>query len=306
MERHRSPLVRGPQVRTPDPVLPTGAPDRTSSAGTVARVLTSSDPSTADDGDSDPASDAEPGDADTAAADDRAGEIAEARNRRRVPLVVVVAGAVLVLGAGVGALLVMLGVFDSEPERPEASEELVAAFERCRLSVYAVDGEFTRTLPDGRQLSSGALIVQRPPDELRRQLGGMSGRVNGRRVNCSTGPDGRFSCAPGAEVPEWDEQVAREVANLRSYFDAEHPIYEAVALGDGCFELTLVAIVDDPTYGERGILCFDAASGAMRSLEVHHANGAVDRLEASAIRGVRPEDFSFEGDAAFEATPDGG
>jgi len=134
--------------------------------------------------------------------------------------------------------------------------------------------------------------------------------MNGRRVNCSTALDGQFSCAPGAEVEPWEDMVAREVDNLRSYFDPSRPVYTASRRADGCFELELVGAVADPPYGVRAAMCFDPASGAMRSIEIEHENGAVDRLEASAIRGVTAEDFALEGDSAFvgrEATaePDG-
>jgi hypothetical protein len=265
-------------------------------------VLEQAVPETAGGGGSDPGgSDASGSDATAADPGERA---SSAGRRVPVPLVAAIAG--VIVGGGVVVLLVILGVIGGDRENPNASDDLVSAFERSRFGVYAVDGEFRRTLPDGRELVSGALVVQRPPDELRRQLGGMSGRVNGRRVNCSTAPDGRFTCAPGAEVADWNEQVAREVANLRSYFDPEHPVYEASDLGDGCFELTLVASLPDPPYGERAVMCYDAASGAMRSIEVRHPGRVVDRLDATVIRGIRPEDFSFEGNAAFEGRTEGG
>ena len=44
----------------------------------------------------------------------------------------------------------------------------------------------------------------------------------------------------------------------------------------------------------------------MRSIELEHPNGAVDLLEASAVRGVTPEDFNLEGDQDFAAHQGGG
>jgi hypothetical protein len=225
----------------------------------------------------------------------------------RVPLWVIGLVGGLFVGAGVVAVLAMTGFFSSDGPEANAQDELVAAYERSRMATYALDGEFTRTLADGRRLESGAMVVQRPPDELRRQLGGTSGRINGRRVNCSTDLNGQFSCAPGAEVGPWEEMVAKEVENLRTYFDPAQPVYAASRRSDGCFELQLVAAIADPPYGVRAVMCFDPASGAMRSIEIEHENGAIDRLEAAAIRGVTAQDFALEGNDAFvgqEAPPD--
>jgi hypothetical protein len=268
-------------------------------AGRYGRVV----PSVDLDADADAASGTTP--PDRADGDAAAGDAPEP-GAARVPVWVVVAIAGSIVVAGVVALLVMLGVFASDGSKANAQDELVAAYQRSRMATYALDGEFSRTLSDGRRLESGALVVQRPPDELRRQLGGTSGRMNGRRVNCSTDLDGTFTCAPGAEVESWDEMVANEVENLRTYFDPAQPVYSASRRSDGCFELRLVAAIPDPPYGVRAVMCFDPASGAMRSIEIEHENGAIDRLEASAIRGVTAQDFALEGNDAFvgqEAPP---
>lgn len=221
---------------------------------------------------------------------------------KTVPLGVIASVAGLIVGAGIVGVLALSGYFDVEDREPNAQEQLITAYERYRGAVYAFDGDFTRTMPDGRVLESGALVVQRPPDELRRQMGGTSGRLNGRRVNCTVGPDDRFQCAPGAEVDPWDVMVARELDNLRSYFDPVSPAYAADRLGGDCFELRLIAAVADPPYGRRAVLCFDGPTGALRSVEIEHEGGAVDRLEAAAIRTtVTNEDFGLEGQEEFDA-----
>jgi hypothetical protein len=220
--------------------------------------------------------------------------------RRRVPVPVVAASVVLIVAAGVLGALAIAGVFSSDDEPVDAQQALLAAYERSRGAVFAATGTFTRTLPDGRTLESGSLVVQRPPDEIRRQLGGTSGRLNGRIVNCSTGPDGRSQCAEGADAGSWDAMVAKELENLRSYFDAERPAYTVQEQPGGCFELTTTGLVADLPYGKRAVMCFDPGTGAMRSIEIEHAGGAVDRLEAASIRAtVSPEDFSLADDPAF-------
>jgi hypothetical protein len=219
-------------------------------------------------------------------------------------LVGVVAG--VLVGAGIIGVLALSGYFATEDREANAQDELIAAYERNRGAVYAFDGEFTRTMPDGRQLVSGAFVVQRPPDELRRQLGGTSGRLNGRRVNCTIDPNDRFQCATAAEVGPWDEMVAEELDNLRSYFDPQAPAYTAERIGDGCFELRLVRAVADPPYGMRAVMCFDGPTGAMRSIEIEHESGVVDRLEADAVRStVTNEDFTLEGQEEYDARDPG-
>jgi hypothetical protein len=221
-----------------------------------------------------------------------------------LPLVGVIAG--LMVAAGVVAVLAMTGFFRSEPVRASAEESLVTSYGRSRQVSYTLEGKFTRTKPDGAQLESGALVVQRPPDALRRQLGAISGRMNGRKINCSTDQAGGFVCAPGREVANWDEMVEKEIANLRSYFEGSRPVYRATRLDNGCFELTLLVDMADPPYGVRAVMCFDPVSNAMRSIEIEHEGGVIDRLEASAIRPVADEDFALEENDAFAAHTGGG
>jgi hypothetical protein len=247
--------------------------------------------------DAEPADEAEPADV--------AEGTGEANEPTRVPLPLVGVIAGLIVAAGVIAVLALTGFFASEPEKGPAEDELVAAYQRSRNATYALDGEASRTKPDGSQLVSGALIVQRPPDEIHRQYGSTSGRMNGRRLNCST-VDGQYSCAEGAEVGPWDQMVTHELANLRSYFDSDHPVYKVERQSDGCFELTLVATIADPPYGVRSVMCFDAPTGAMRSIEIEHEGGVIERLEASAIRAIKPDDFKLEGDKAFDPRTGGG
>lgn len=229
------------------------------------------------------------------------------KEAKRVPVGLIAAMAGAIVGAGVVAVLVMGGVFDRDDPQPNAQDELVAAYERSRNAVYALEGEFSRTLPDGRRLESGALVVQQPPNQLRRQLGGTSGRMNGRELNCSTAPNGRMQCATGAEVGPWDEMVSNEVANLHSYFDPDRPAYTVEAVSDQCFELTLTAVVADPPYGRRAVMCFDPTTGGMRSIEVEHEGGAIDRLEAVVMRGnVTDADFALDDEETFASREEAG
>lgn len=252
------------------------------------------EPVVASDDPSDPAHDGSPGVA------------TEAKPHRTVPVwVVAVLGAVIV-GAGVVAVLAMTGAFSRGGDPVAAEDDLVAAYQHSREVAYTLEGEFSRTKPDGARLESALLVVQQPPNSLRRQLGGISGRVNGHQVNCNTDPSGRFQCAEGAPVGPWEAMVDDELANLRSYFDPARPVYQATEQSDGCFELKLLVSMPDPPYGVRTVMCFDPTWGALRSLELEHDGGVVDRIEASSIRAVAPQDFSLDADGHFAAQTDPG
>lgn len=213
------------------------------------------------------------------------------------------------MGVAVTAVLVITGAL-SHPKRGSddhsaAAAALVAAYRRSREGAYAVDAEFTRTMTDGRQLVSGMLIAQRPPDQIRRQFGGLVGAVGGRDVNCSTAPGGQFSCAPGAPATPYEADVERDVANLSSYFDPESPpLYEATRTAAGCFEITLVRSAIDPTYGRFARMCFDDATGAMTEFELRRQDGSVDVVHAITVRQVTDLDFDLSRNEAYDQRND--
>lgn len=211
------------------------------------------------------------------------------------------AAAGVVVGVGLAVALVVGGHLTTPGPQRDLTTELTDAFRRSRESTFRMEADFTRTMADGRSLSSAALVVQRPPDHLRRQLGGVGGAVAGRAVNCSTGPDGLFSCAPGAAVPPYQDTVEAEVANLRSYFDPSAPLYRVDDRGPGCFGLVQVGAYPDPPYGVDTTMCFDEGTGAMTILELRREGGSVDRLEATSVQAVVSDaDFDLSATGAFD------
>jgi len=219
---------------------------------------------------------------------------------RRTLLLAGLAGGVV--GIGLAAVLVVAGVLERSPGSVDASPAFLGAYERSRRATFAMDAAFSRTMPDGRRLESAAFVAQRPPDSIRRQLGGVRGVVGGRRLNCSTAAGGDH-CGPGGPAPPFEEAIVRELAILRSYFAGEAPLYAVRAAGDGCFELDQRRAVIEPPYGERAVMCFDPSTGAMRALEVRHPGGVTDRLEAVTIRTeVSDADFTTTRDGAYDPT----
>ena len=220
----------------------------------------------------------------------------------RARVLATVAGIVVGVVAAVG--LATGGVLTSDEEPVDAVEPFLEAYRASREATYAMEGEFTRTLADGRTLSSAAFVAQRPPDFVRRQLGALDGAFRGRTINCSTGPDGRFACAAGTAAPDYQAEVDRDVEILAGYFRGAVPLYEVTDAGDGCFDLRQVGSYPDPPYGVETRMCFDRASGAMRLLELRREAGSVDRVEAATIRTtVADADFGTTEDDDY--APDG-
>lgn len=222
---------------------------------------------------------------------------------------IVVFAIAFAIGLTVVAAVALPGVLTSSSEngegQAEATEAFIDAYRRSLEASYTVEGEFTRTMGDGRKLTSGLLIAQRPPDYVRRQLGGLSGAIDGRSLNCSTTPGGDFSCAPGAEAPPYDQDVQRRVEILTSYFDpASPPLYQVSATSSDCFRLDLMRQIPDPTYGDFTIMCFDAGTGAVSRFELHRGDGSVDLIEAVAIRQVTDLDFVITRNPTFDQRND--
>ncbi len=219
----------------------------------------------------------------------------------------VLGGVLLLL---VGALLVALlvdrsGKVSDGNAHADVSGPFIAAYRRSLEATYAVEGEFTRTMADGRTLRSGVLIAQRPPDWIRRQLGGASGAIGGRTLNCSTTPSGEFVCGQGTEASPYADDVEYRVEIIASYFDpVSPPVYRVESTSQGCYHLELVRQVPDPSYGERSVMCFDELTGAMSRFELQRADGSTDLVEAVTIRQPTDLDFTVNRNSAFDQRND--
>lgn len=226
----------------------------------------------------------------------------------RTPILASLAG--IAVGSMIAVGLVAGGALRVPVQRDltDASAELLTAWERSRTGTYVVDSEFRRTLADGRTLFSSSQLVQRPPDRILRQFGGIDGQIGGHPVICSTDQHDVFTCRTGTTaVPPADEALRKELDTFRSYFTTtDPPLYRAIrAPEDGCFELFQQIVYPDPTYGRYAKFCFDGPTGAMRLLERHLEGGVVERLEAFAIRTeVTGNDFNLDQDDDFDLRMD--
>lgn len=219
--------------------------------------------------------------------------------RRVVILVVGLVGSVVASG-GVAWWLDRENVGRSSGA--EAAERFVQSAERGLDATYRLEGDFTRTLIDGRELTSGLLVVQRAPDRLQRSLGSTAGVVGGRSVNCGVPvAGGRYTCAPGAEVEPWPDRRSEQVRALQEYVLGDDPVYVVTETGNDCFALVRRRPDVDATYGSRAELCFDRPTGALRRLEVEREGGAVDVLAGSSVTGqVDNADFDLSADDTYD------
>ncbi len=181
-------------------------------------------------------------------------------------------------------------------------DSFVAAFTRSLNATYKLEGEFVRTTEDGRSLSSGLLVVQRPPDRVQRSLGSTAGTINDRSVNCGvpTG-GGAYTCAEGGVVAGFDQRRARQLTAIDDYVRGDDPVYSVTDDGDGCFGLVRRRADVDATYGTESQLCFDASTGALQRLQVRHDGGTTDVLLGIVLTGeVSDADFDLDADATYD------
>jgi hypothetical protein len=190
------------------------------------------------------------------------------------------------VGAGVAAFLI--GSPPRSLRGDAAAQHFLAEWRRSREATFIMDGAFTRTLPDGRQLQSTTAILQRPPnDRLIIGFGDVSGRLAGKIVRCATAPTGPSPCITGADASPYEQEVDDELDTLASYVRGDHPLYAAIDFGDTrgqrCFRLDLALALPSPPYGDHALFCFDDASGAP-ALTVIERPEATDRTEATSIK----------------------
>jgi hypothetical protein len=228
----------------------------------------------------------------------------------RLPLWGTVAG--ILVGTLIAGGLVAGGVLNTPSKRDlsDAQTDLLAAWGRSRAGTFIVESEFRRTV-DGRTLYSPAELVQRPPDRLVRQFGGVSGVVHGHLLLCGTDQVDTFTCKEGTEQADpYDGVVRREVDDLRGLFTPPEPgakpLYRAIhGVDEGCFELIRQLPIDDAPYGSYGKLCFDAQTGALTELERHLDRGVVERQHATSINtNVIENDFDTSSDEGYGMSMD--
>lgn len=198
---------------------------------------------------------------------------------------------ILVLGVAAATGLGEGGDGTGSQAEPQAeplghAEDLVDAWERSRTATYHATGTFRRTGPGGAELSVDVELAQRPPDRLHRQFGEVTGRRGDRPLQCPA-PIGEepLACRLGPPDGGFQEAVAEEVAAFRRLVTGPEPLYEVAPGREGCWRMARTRPDPRGGFGLEAAICFDAATGAIRSVTVDH--GEVD--ERTAYDRIDPE-----------------
>ena len=168
-----------------------------------------------------------------------------------------------------------------------AARALLDTWRQSRSATFVVDSDFSRTLPDGRQLKDSTRIVQRPPnDRLTFGFGSIAGRLGGRVYRCAGQPDNAPTCLTSTAAPDYAAEVDGEVAVLAGYVQGPRPLYRVVDFADSpgaCFRLELALELPAPPYGRQALFCFDRATFAPTLTVIVRAE-ATDRTQARTVR----------------------
>ncbi len=202
----------------------------------------------------------------------------------------------LLVGCYAAALIaVTIGTHDATlrpGERPDggaAAADFITAWERSRTATFVRTGTFERrSTVTGSVISSEDVLVQRPPQRLHRQLGGVEGRDDRRPLVCPSTPSGGApgGCTLGAATgASYEEDVATEVAGLHTLLDGDSPVY-AVAAGvdPECFDLLQRRAEPRAPFGREAQFCFDEATGAPANSRVSYVGGIVEIVVVTGIR----------------------
>ncbi len=199
----------------------------------------------------------------------------------------------LILGwtavAAYAAALVIVTVTTSDGDlRPgdrgsdvEAVDAFVTAWERSLLATFVRTGTFERrSEATGAVISSEDLLVQRPPVRLHRQMGGLDGRDDTRPVVClgltDTSGAGTTCRLGDPTLASFEEDVASEVAALRTQVSGATAVYAVARAGDGCFRLAQQRAEPRASFGRQARFCFDRETGAPAGSRVEYAGGIVE------------------------------
>jgi hypothetical protein len=170
----------------------------------------------------------------------------------------------------------------------DASAAFVEAWERSRLATFLRSGTFERrSEATGAAISSEDVLAQRPPRRLHRQLGGVDGRDDRREIVCpATTSGGTGACTFGEPVGDtYEDDVAEEVAALRTVVQGPSPVYAVERAGDDCFERAQLRVEPRAPFGVEAGFCFDAPTGAPTDSRVSYSGGIVEVVVVTELVG---------------------
>jgi len=199
----------------------------------------------------------------------------------------------VVVGLYAAAIVVAL-ITTTDGERTGddgAVASFVEAWERSREATFIRTGTFERRSDvTNAAITSEDVLAQRPPQRIHRQLGGVDGRNDRRVIVCAAQPgdDSKpAACKLGdAAGATYDEDVAAEVAALRTLVEGPTPVYSVERAGNGCFALDQLRSEPRAPFGVEARFCFDDATGAPTNSRVRYAGGIVEVVAVTDLAGT--------------------
>jgi hypothetical protein len=170
-----------------------------------------------------------------------------------------------------------------------AASELVAAWERSLRATFLRTGTFERRSEStGAVISSEDVLAQRPPRRIHRQLGGVDGRDDRRPISCPSAPEGEdlppAPCSFGEPtLPSYEEDVATDIAALRTLVEGPDPVYAVERAADGCFDLAQQRVEPRAPFGVEARFCFDEETGAPTDSRVGYSGGIVEVIAVVSV-----------------------
>src|SRR5439155_22646841 len=123
----------------------------------------------------------------------------------------------------------VVGTHERSLDGEAATRPFMETWRQSRSETFVVESDFSRTLPDGKQLKDSTRVVQRPPnDRLTFGFGSIAGRLDGRIYRCAGAPDGSSKCLTSTAAPDYASEVEGEVAALATNIQGPRPAYRVV------------------------------------------------------------------------------
>jgi hypothetical protein len=227
--------------------------------------------------------------------------------RRLATWWLVVIGVAIGAVIGLGAAAMVRGDGDDEPatltlapvdtiyppDQAGHAAQFLAAWERSRRATFVAEYTFERTLAGGETLETTRVVVQDPPRRQVRQGDSTTTTDDERALLCE--PVGTETVCTERPGVDYDEAVADELAAWRTAIVGDAPAYAVQVPRPGCFDLQRAVDLVAPPYGEATRVCFDDATGAIRSRQITRASGSDTETAVRITATVTDSDWQTRG-----------
>jgi hypothetical protein len=179
------------------------------------------------------------------------------------------------------------------PDQAGNAAQFLAAWERSRRATFVAEYTFERTLPGGETVESTRVVVQDPPRRLVRQGNSTTTTDDESALLCE--PVGTETVCTERPGVDYDESIAAELAAWRTAIVGAAPAYAVQVPQPGCFDLQRAVDLAAPPYGEATRVCFDDATGAIRSRQITRASGSDTETAVRITATVTDADWRTSG-----------